>query len=531
MMRSACSKVLEALGQNDQGLTSKLIASYFDSLTENLKHPTEEISCAAVSAIHALSRKQFHKMSDKWKVDLVHRYVGMLEDDNPAARRGFALALGALGKEVLCLEDNLEQVLMGLASAATTIQEIAEERDGESRRNAVKAFVSVAETVGVEQIHSLQKETSQIKNTSFLIDTLLKCLGDYCVDNRGDVGSWVREAAMVGLVKVVEMLSSVHTNKEQYWSEDMCEVVFKGILKQLAEKIDRTRSVAGKALKDLLSQEPPVSHVKHREVLEEVVQDPVDWNSAGDAFVRVAKLLACESYRRAVISGMVISIGGISESLVKHSWASLTSFLSSSVDPNAMSECILNDLLQSIDDAKDRDNVVIPTLKTLHLLLSNAFLDHLDPDASDLPRRLLEVTQGQLRGCKDVVKLEAGISVVASLLQLQGESLKEPSLQTLIALTCHRFPRIRRKAAEELYMQLLTHESLINEENMADATQILSEKDWTGDVAELRSERDQLYVLFNITPKTELKSRTTASTKRADTEDIGYMALVRDMHY
>eukprot|EP00960_Hanusia_phi_P076864 768624-Hanusia_phi.AAC.3 len=82
MMRSACSKVLEALGQNDQGLTSKLvshrvlIASYFDSLTENLKHPTGDGAFTPL-----------------------YRYVGMLEDDNPAARRGFALALGALGKE------------------------------------------------------------------------------------------------------------------------------------------------------------------------------------------------------------------------------------------------------------------------------------------------------------------------------------------------------------------------------------------------------------------------------------------------
>uniref|UniRef100_A0A6U5ZYI7 Uncharacterized protein n=1 Tax=Guillardia theta TaxID=55529 RepID=A0A6U5ZYI7_GUITH len=531
MMRSACSKVLESLGQKDQDLTPKLISSYFDSLAENLKHPTEEISCAAVAAVHALSRKQFGKMSEKWKLDLVQRYVTMLEDDNPASRRGFALALGALGKEVLCLQNNLEKVLLGLASAATTIQEVAEERDGESRRNAVKAFVSVAETVGVEQIHtSFADGDSEIKNTSFLIDTLLKCLGDYCVDNRGDVGSWVREAAMVGLVKVVKLLSGVETNKEHHWSAEMCGAVFQGILKQLAEKIDRTRSVAGKALKDLLSQEPSVSYVNHREILDEVIREPVDWNSAGDAFARVAKLLTCDDYRHAVISGMVISIGGISESLVKHSWASLTSFLSSSHDPNAQSECILNDLLRLIEDSSDRDNVVIPTLKTLHLLLSNSFLDHLDSDASELPRKLLEITQSQLRGCKDVVKLEAGISVVASLLQLQGESLKEPSLQTLLALTCHRFPRIRRKAAEELYMQLLTRENLIAEENFADATQILSERDWTVDVSELRPQRDQLYVLFSITPKTESKSNTTTG-KKTEKEDIGYMALVRDMHY
>ncbi|EKX43034.1 hypothetical protein GUITHDRAFT_140881 [Guillardia theta CCMP2712] len=328
MMRSACSKVLESLGQKDQDLTPKLISSYFDSLAENLKHPT---------------------------------------DDNPASRRGFALALGALGKEGKVYEDG----------------------------------------------------DSEIKNTSFLIDTLLKCLGDYCVDNRGDVGSWVREAAMntIGAQKCARSWQGAQGSFEP-----------------------RTLSLLRTAAAcQILSGLTITVKVNHREILDEVIREPVDWNSAGDAFARVAKLLTCDDYRHAVISGMVISIGGISESLVKHSWASLTSFLSSSHDPNAQSECILNDLL-----------------------------------------RLIEVSW-------------------ITLTPMQANFLA-------------RFPRIRRKAAEELYMQ------------------ILSERDWTVDVSELRPQRDQLYVLFSITPKTESKSNTTTG-KKTEKEDIGYMALVRDMHY
>jgi len=35
-----------------------------------------------------------------------------------------------------------------------------------------------------------------------------QAMGDYSVDNRGDVGSWVREAAMDGAVKVIVSLGS-----------------------------------------------------------------------------------------------------------------------------------------------------------------------------------------------------------------------------------------------------------------------------------------------------------------------------------
>jgi hypothetical protein len=35
-----------------------------------------------------------------------------------------------------------------------------------------------------------------------VVGALLACLKDYSTDNRGDVGSWVREAAMQGLAQV-----------------------------------------------------------------------------------------------------------------------------------------------------------------------------------------------------------------------------------------------------------------------------------------------------------------------------------------
>eukprot|EP00960_Hanusia_phi_P076867 768624-Hanusia_phi.AAC.6 len=117
------------------------------------------------------------------------------------------------------------------------------------------------------------------------------------------------------------------------------------------------------------------------------------------------------------------------------------------------------------EDAKDRDNVVIPTLKTLHLLLSNAFLDHLDPDASDLPRRVND-------------------------------------LDCIVLLSLTAAPGGHPRPAQRMQGR-----------------------------GEARGRHLSSSFAAPVARRTELKSRTTASTKRADTEDIGYMALVRDMHY
>jgi len=63
-----------------------------------------EIQSAAVSALQATSSIRFHLMSDKWQFNkVVDKYVkAVVSDPNPAAKRGFALALGALHSKLLC---------------------------------------------------------------------------------------------------------------------------------------------------------------------------------------------------------------------------------------------------------------------------------------------------------------------------------------------------------------------------------------------------------------------------------------------
>lgn len=58
--------------------------------------------------------------------------------------------------------------------------------------------------------------------------------------------------------------------------------------------------------------------------------------------------------------------------------------------------------------------------------------------------------------------------------------------------------QVRRRAAEELYMQVLTHEGIVREEGVEEVMRVLPETDWTVPVAELKPIRDGLYGAFSV---------------------------------
>lgn len=73
------------------------------------------------------------------------------------------------------------------------------------------------------------------------------CLEDYHVDNRGDVGSWVRSAALLQLKHLVS--ATISFAESENWVHKFCLYA----LQLTVEKIDKMRSIAGYALEGLSS--------------------------------------------------------------------------------------------------------------------------------------------------------------------------------------------------------------------------------------------------------------------------------------
>lgn len=142
----------------------------------------------------------------------------MATDPNPASRRGYSLMLGYMPKQFYAPHEGviakdqpatkifyLPTVITALI-AATKIEEDPEKRDPETRRNAVHAMIHLISVVGLNEIW-IDKEL-----ISSVYSAMLECLNDYSIDNRGDVGSWVREAAIKALKKFIDLLLA-HDNE------------------------------------------------------------------------------------------------------------------------------------------------------------------------------------------------------------------------------------------------------------------------------------------------------------------------------
>lgn len=258
---------------------------------------------------------------------------------------------------------------------ATVLQENAEERNAETRVNAVKSLATVCETLGVEKtgyesraegqdcLENAASESSArtenhrtggdaltpVKNNTQSEDSklpasvvsgqvmehLLAALNDYATDNRGDVGSWVREAAMEAIEKVTYLLCHVAEDGRSHvaveaklddvgpsgrgsnkaidqadgsentasssgingvsahfgnvFTPELAARVVGGLAKQAAEKIDRVRNVAGSILQRLLSQgNPPIAAIPHGAFLRKIIP--------GDAVINWAVSSGCEPF-------------------------------------------------------------------------------------------------------------------------------------------------------------------------------------------------------------------------------------------
>ncbi|KAI9076772.1 hypothetical protein K1719_041248 [Acacia pycnantha] len=283
----------------------------------------------------------------------------MLNDPNVSARRGSALAIGVLLFKFLA--SRWRNVLLKLCGCCT-IEENPEDTDAEAHVNAVKGLVAVCETLingRTDSVTPLMEEDFSlfllIKNEVMM--TLFKALDDYSIDNRGDVGSWVRKAALDGLEKCTNMFYF------PLFDENLATCLIGGIVKQAVEKMDKLREAAANVLYRILhNQMVYIPHIPFRDKLEEIVPKEADakWAVPTYSYPRFVQLLQFGCYSRHLLSALVISIGGLQDSLKRVSLSALLDYLQGSINRQCM---LSGDILWILQQYKKCDRVIVPTLK------------------------------------------------------------------------------------------------------------------------------------------------------------------------
>ncbi|EPQ18597.1 Tubulin-specific chaperone D [Myotis brandtii] len=494
-----------------------LISDTLRNLHHVSSHSRQQIKEAAVSALAALCSEYYAeepgKADSAGQEGLVEKYLAELQSPEEMTRCGFAMALGALPG--FLLRGRLQQVLAGLRAVTLSSEDVS---FAESRRDAVKAIARICQTVGV-RAEGTPDEVVCKANVSQVYSTLLDCLRDYTTDSRGDVGAWVREAAMTSLMDLTLLLGR---DQPELIEAPTCQRVMCCLAQQASEKIDHFRAHAAHVFMTLLhaagSAGPTVPHVPHRAELEQLFPRSeaasVNWTAPSQAFPRITQLLGLPAYRYHVLLGLAVSVGGLTESTVRHSTQSLFAHMKGiQNDPQAL-ESFSGTLLQVFEDNLLNDRVSVPLLKMLDQMLANGCFDIFTAE-EDHPFcvKLLELCKAETSKSKDVQKLRSSIAVFCGMAQFPGGVRRKVLLQLLLLL-CHPFPVIRKTTASQVYEMLLTYSGVVGADVLDEVMAVLSDTAWDLELLLVRGHRNRLCDLLGV-PRPQLVPKVTARPPRA----------------
>ena len=319
--------------------------------------------------------------------------------------------------------------------------------------------------------------TSQMGRQCF--EAFLFALDDYNTDRRGDVGSWSRVAAMGGLESLTYMavrhlnrvsstapLDAEDTNggsdKSLPWfDESLCVRVIGALFKQLAEKLDSVRAHAGECLSRMLvCTSPTIPFVPSKDHLSEVLRlkpqhdgalNHTNWANAAVTYRMVMAAADVNEFFPHILAGMIISVGGLGESVTKYSeeallaWVRAKSdvesdnraqlvadgkkesrrrfgFFSSSCSHNWL--CRVNpftsEFLIFFRHHQRERRIILPLLKTLDTLLNRGYLNLvLQIEESKYSLSLLGCLKAEANRCTDIHTLLAIVSVTLGILNVE----------------------------------------------------------------------------------------------------------------
>lgn len=206
---------------------------------------------AAVAALAELCKSYYNDSNSVDKNEqLLEKYLTASKEESwEFVRMGYVSAIGALPNFILKLKSK-EVLIVLIAHSLTPVDrqmffqsEAPYDGSGaanwaEARKESVKALANVIQSIGFDEINKMTVLDGKALDKIF--GCLLLALNEYTIDNRGDIGAWVREAAMNALYKMTVTLP------HDLLDEAKVHAVVSGLLQQSVEKIDRTRALAGK---------------------------------------------------------------------------------------------------------------------------------------------------------------------------------------------------------------------------------------------------------------------------------------------
>lgn len=450
LMKQACAILIRKLSNIHYPVHSTTVINDWQNLLE-------ECLCHEVTIVKLKSSEAHTSFLTEYYSDnittpekrniIINKYLDNLKSNNQNIRIGFAEAIGYF--PIFILKENFNNIFLQLNKCTKIDNDTL--RWAESRKKALNSLTMIVQRLGIDNADVWKIYIND------MYDCYLLALKEYTIDSRGDIGAWVREAVMSGLHVLTSLISEAGLSS--CLSEKLMTEIIGGVAQQAVERIDRTRVQAGTVFYGLIHCQPELPNIPYHDELKKIFvvnkeekinelketaddddkdnekesreilnneerKDDINWNNASDTFPRFIKMLNFSPYTDALLRGIIFSVGGLSESLVKYSSVSLFTYLSELNDTRLQD--LLNKILDIFEDCHRQERMITAIFAFLDRLLSSGCVQSiLDDPNSQIPDRMLQLLKREKKTITNTKLIISIIKVFCQLLQVDKNLFKK----------------------------------------------------------------------------------------------------------
>ena len=215
-------------------------------------------------------------------------------------------------------------------------------------------------------------------------------------------------------------------------------------------------------------------------------------------------IIEFDEYNESFIEGLVRSIACISEDVHESSINELKKILEKKGDQKKhLIEKIFKVSLDIFQKHAKDDKFIESLESTLSYLLSiNIFINN---DYLEYFNKIYGFVRSENIDSKNIHKVLNSIDIYYNLMFLEKDekyNVSMKSMKSMLFLMCHKYPVVRKKAAEKLYLYLSGidyYESLnLTDEEFEHVNSILVEVDWTERVINIKERRNAIPDILKI---------------------------------
>ena len=334
----------------------------FKYLDFALRRNEEAVLQSAVSAVKALIDATGSEECQTW-LDQVMGNTDVLQLSSGSVHAGYLLALSEVHSSIAMSSQNKKLILQRILGAA---------------KPGIDIDTRVVALRGLVRIISCNDETAALPPA--VIGTIQSALQDYTTDQRGDVGSLIRLKGIEAVVAAFQKGSLQLTKGDTILLQKVCTLA--------AEKLDKVREHAWFCLTKcwcisganqptaFQDGSPSYASDAGETTLKtaHIQEDDTLYTTSSSYFKNLLNVLRYRGLQQPLLQGLIVSVGGGSESVLLASQKALGDWLYDRAQSSELEEfanCFQNVLQASLEI----DRLVGPALDTLAFILdTNIFI-------------------------------------------------------------------------------------------------------------------------------------------------------------